>query len=214
MASTAGIQPGQWLRIYVLEPNDRNRRRQLLSSSLSRSDAPKAAAVTGGLGRRRLRDAAAVSAAPAPADAAGFVPAPAPGPAAATGADKPLVELLLDDPSQQQALAAAFVAEAKLHADAADGKVPSQSFEPNVTNPLGMDPWLLASARYAALAMLAEPASEPDKAPAQALSGTLDAYICEQGCCWNGGWSLLAVPLPCCPQSRIACLAQVQPGVD
>lgn len=177
MKSTAGIQPGQWLRIFALEPNDRNRRRQLLSSS----DVSSVASITGApgsrLGRRRLRDGAAVPSAPAPAAYDGL--APAPGPAAA---DTPLWEQLLDDPAQQQALAAAFEAEAKLRADAADGKVPSQSFEPNVTNPMGMDPWLLAAARYAALALLAEPAGEPDRAPAQALSGTLDAYICECAC--------------------------------
>ncbi len=186
MASTAGIQPGQWLRIFALEPNDRNRRRQLLSTS----EASSVAAVTGaparGLGRRRLRDGDAVASGPAPDAAAGLAPAPGPAPDAA--ADRPLWEQLLDDPAQQQALAAAFSAEAKLWADAADGKVPSQSYEPNATNPLGMDPWLLATARYAALAMLAEPAGEPDKAPAQALSGTLDAYICERGVASSPCW--------------------------
>ncbi|KAL4422481.1 hypothetical protein ABPG75_008678 [Micractinium tetrahymenae] len=179
VASTAGIQPGQWLRIFAVEPDDRNRRRQLLSA-LPGSGASSVTSVTGALGhaagRRRLRDSSAVAAAPAPVASAGSAPAPAPGPAEAA-ADKPLVEQLFDDPALQQALAAAFEAEAKLRADAADGKVPSQSFEPNATNPLGMDPWLLAAARYAALALLAEPAGDPDKAPAQALSGTLDAYI-------------------------------------
>lgn len=42
--------------------------------------------------------------------------------------------------------------------------------------PAGLDPWLLAAARYAAAALLADP--ETERAPGTALDGTLDAYLC------------------------------------
>ena len=71
---------------------------------------------------------------------------------------------------------------AKLFEDPAlPGRVPAQWYEPNATNPLGMDPWLLAAARYAAMAILTDTDVEPDRAPAVALDGTLDAYL-------YGGW--------------------------
>ena len=97
--------------------------------------------------------------------------------------DRSLVAKLFDDPALQAALNASFVAESQLDAlvEQDPGRVPAQWYEPNATNPLGMDPWLLAAARYAAMAILTDTDAEPDRAPAVALDGTLDAYL-------YGGW--------------------------
>ena len=151
--TTRGFKVGSWYRLYVISPNS-VRRRQLLSEEST------ASAGTGG--RRKLRAA---------------------GEAPATQDDRSLVAKLFEDPDLQAALNASFVAESQLDAlvEQDPGRVPAQWYEPNATNPLGMDPWLLAAARYAAMAILTDTDEEPDRAPAVALDGTLDAYL-------YGGW--------------------------
>jgi hypothetical protein len=157
VVSTRNIQVGQWLRVFVTAPNNRNRRRSLLASE----DAGASQQLKGS--RRGLRQAEA-DAADAP----------------------PLVDALFEDSELAAALNASFVAENQKAAALAANpdKVPAQWFEPNATNPLGMDPWLLEVGRFAASALLAdsdkEAAAEDDggeKAPGLALDGTLDAYL-------------------------------------
>ena len=149
VASTKGVSAGQWLRLFVTAPNNRNRRRRGL------------------LGEEHSRRGLRLSAAPGPGEANPV----------------PLVARLFDDAAVQQGLNAAFVAEAQ-RADALAAnpdKVPAQWLEPNATNPLGLDPWLLAVGRFAANALLAEAgdgaATGGERAPGQALDGTLDAYL-------------------------------------
>lgn len=157
VVSTRNIQVGQWLRVFVTAPNNRNRRRSLLASE----DAGASQQLKGS--RRGLRQAEA-DVADAP----------------------PLVDALFEDSELAAALNASFVAENQKAAALAANpdKVPAQWFEPNATNPLGMDPWLLEVGRFAASALLAdsdkEAAAEDDggeKAPGLALDGTLDAYL-------------------------------------
>ena len=89
--------------------------------------------------------------------------------------NKTIAEQLFNTPSLQKAFAAALAAEVQLDSEIAAGKVPANAYQPNVTNPLGMDPLLLTFARYAASAALSEQAS--GTVEASALSGTLDAYL-------------------------------------
>lgn len=151
METTRGFKVGSWYRLYAISPNT-VRRRQLLSSGETASAG----------GRRKLR---------------------ATGEGAVVEDDRSLVAKLFEDPALQAALNASFVAESQLDAlvEQDPGRVPAQWYEPNATNPLGMDPWLLAAARYAAMAILTDTDVEPDRAPAVALDGTLDAYL-------YGGW--------------------------
>ena len=156
METTRGFKVGSFYRLYAISPNT-VRRRQLLSEDTA-----------GAGGRRKLRAAA--------------------GEGAATEDDRSLVAKLFEDPALQAALNASFVAESQLDAlvEKDPGRVPAQWYEPNATNPLGMDPWLLAAARYAAMAILTDRDDEPDRAPAVALDGTLDAYL-YGGCgVWRG----------------------------
>ncbi|PSC74164.1 sugar phosphate phosphate translocator [Micractinium conductrix] len=165
VSSTKGVQVGRWLRLFVLEPNDVARRRSLLSAA--RGSAPSAAAAAGLARRRRqLRQAP-------------LAPTPAPGPAA----EPSLVAELFADAELQAAVSAAFAAEAKAAEaaalaeglDEAGAGAPAPAAEGADANPAGLDPWLLAAARYAAAALLADP--ETERAPGTALDGTLDAYL-------------------------------------
>jgi hypothetical protein len=185
VASTSSIKVGQWLRVFVTAPDNRFRRRRSLL-------AEEAAAMQQPGPRRGLRQA----------------PAPAPGAEYGSAAPAPLVSQLFDDPDIAMALNASFVAEAqKAEALAASpGKVPAQWFDPNATNPLGLDPWLLAVGHFAANAYLAE---APDssatsdvggqRAPGLALDGTLDSYLYGENIAdsgrnggklgWHGVWA-------------------------
>lgn len=199
VASTSKIKVGQWLRIFVTAPNNRNGRRRglLASEQVDRQQNS----------RRGLRQASA--------------PAP-------SGDEVPLVARLFDDPALQAALSASFVAEAQqAEALAANpDKVPAQWFEPNATNPLGMDPWLLAVGHFAANALLADPeddsgSSGGERAPGLALDGTLDAYLYGENIADSGrnggergiharlGWSLIACALLQPVQSTIPGLPQL-----
>ena len=144
---------GQWLRIYVTAPNNVSRRRRLLAEEGPQTGASRKQLLTS---RRQLRHSG-------------------------SGSDQAsIVKKLFDDPKLQAALNASLVAEAALDAAVAahPDRVPALSDNPNATNPLGMDPWLLDVARYAVKAAIAEELqSEPTTAPALAMDGTLDAYL-------------------------------------
>ena len=147
----------------------------------------------------------------------------------AASSNKTIAEQLFNTPSLQKAFAAALAAEVQLDSEIAAGKVPANAYEPNITNPLGMDPLLLTFARYAASAALAEQAS--GTVEAAALSGTLDAYLYgniiadsgktggECACDWSPVWLLLHSSLrsdvdacTCRPSLALSLCSGLPPG--
>ena len=96
--------------------------------------------------------------------------------------------------------------------------MPAQSLVPNATNPLGLDPMLLASAYYGSLAMETEAEqagdpSEPDRAPALAAMGSLESYLYGNNAVDSG--TVKSEPSPALPRRQQhcapACLAACTP---
>ncbi|KAL4423184.1 hypothetical protein ABPG77_000317 [Micractinium sp. CCAP 211/92] len=151
VASSSGIQVGQWVRLF--QPNsDATRRRQLLAAA---HDA-----------RRKLAQAEA----PAPAVPAGKVTV------WAEPDGMPKVETWFGDPQLQAGLEAAVRADWQigLAVEKEPDKIPAQALEPNATNPLGMDPMLLAAAYYASMATELE---DTTRVPVTAAMGSLESYL-------------------------------------
>ncbi|KAL4458887.1 hypothetical protein ABPG75_013752 [Micractinium tetrahymenae] len=159
VASSANIQVGQWVRLF--QPNsDATRRRQLLAAAagagrgLAQAEVPQPAVPPGKVSVLAAQDGTPMMSQDGAAQVAQW----------------------FGDPGLQAALEAAVQADWQigLAVEEEPDKIPAQALEPNGTNPLGMDPMLLAAAYYASMATENE---DTTKVPATAALGSMESYL-------------------------------------